>query len=83
MQRINASFLNVSVFIVTNKKTMKTNTSDIPALQKIKVVAKETATACCTPKNTAEVCCTPSVSKEENNGACCAQPADGTSCCTK
>jgi hypothetical protein len=29
------------------------------------------------------VCCTPSVTKDENNGACCAQPVDGSSCCDK
>jgi hypothetical protein len=83
MQRISASFLKVSVFIVQTNKTMKTKTSEIPALQKIKIVEKETVTTCCAPKTNAEVCCTPSVSKEENNGACCAQPADGTSCCDK
>lgn len=30
-----------------------------------------------------QACCTPGKSVEENNGACCAQPADGSVCCNK
>ena len=64
---------------------MKTLES-IPVLQKSKVEKKETpvVSSCCTPKdNSASVCCTPSEKPEDNGGACCAQPSDGSACCNK
>jgi hypothetical protein len=68
---------------------METNTLQIPILQKSKVneekkTKEPAASACCTPKdNSASACCTPSATPEENGGACCAQPADGSACCNK
>jgi hypothetical protein len=65
---------------------METRTSDIPVIQKTKVTAKKEVkdpSSCCTPKNNASVCCTPREPKEESNGACCAQPEDGSACCDK
>jgi hypothetical protein len=64
---------------------MKTKELNIPVIQKTIIGKKEdTAKAsCCTPKNNESVCCTPSETKEENDGACCAQPADGSACCNK
>jgi hypothetical protein len=65
-------------------KIMETQTFEIPQLQKAKVEKKaQNVSACCTPKLEATPCCTPSKSEEENNGACCPQPADGASCCDK
>lgn len=65
---------------------METNTFNIPVIQKSRPAKKESkieASACCTPKNNDSVCCTPSKTKDENDGACCAQPSDGTPCCDK
>jgi hypothetical protein len=61
-------------------------TTGIPVIQKSKITKKEKAepaVSCCTPKDNADVCCTPSLSKTENNGACCDQPSDGSACCNK
>jgi thioredoxin reductase len=41
------------------------------------------ASSCCTPRVEATACCEPSKSPEENNGACCAQPTYGGTCCDK
>jgi len=60
--------------------------SNIPVLQKTvlkKVKVEEVATSCCTPKSDTTSCCTPSKTMEENNGACCVQPEDGSVCCDK
>ena len=65
---------------------MNTETLNIPVLQKSKPAneKKEVVTSsCCAPKENASVCCTPSENPEDNGGACCAQPADGSSCCNK
>lgn len=64
---------------------METQT-EIPVLGKSQVSKSKTtpaATSCCTPKVDAGVCCTPSEKAEDNGGACCAQPADGSACCDK
>lgn len=65
---------------------MNTETLEIPVLKKSKATSVKNdapASSCCTPKGNAPVCCTPSETKEENNGACCAQPEDGSACCNK
>lgn len=46
-------------------------------------VGAATTSTCCTPKEGAVVCCEPSKSREDNNGACCPQPLDGSTCCNK
>jgi hypothetical protein len=88
LARNNASFLNSIVFASEiNFKTMETKTEKIPAIQKSKIELKEkvesATSSCCTPKNKESICCTPSQANEENEGACCAQPADGSTCCDK
>jgi hypothetical protein len=65
---------------------METQT-EIPVLKKSKGTEVKTqtpaASSCCAPKNKESVCCTPSEKLEDNAGACCAQPEDGSSCCDK
>lgn len=65
---------------------METQT-EIPILKKTKIadVEMETpvASSCCAPTNNETVCCTPSEKIEDNKGACCAQPVDGSACCDK
>jgi hypothetical protein len=65
---------------------MENQIAGIPILKKSKeiksTVVKE-ASGCCSKLANATVCCTPSKTKEENNGACCAQPEDGSACCDK
>ena len=61
---------------------------DYEASQNVELDLPETGvcsvnTSCCTPKVESAVCCTPSLTTEENNGACCAQPEDGSPCCNK
>jgi hypothetical protein len=68
---------------------MKTEILNIPVVEKLRINQQTVSpdqtqtTSCCTPKNNAPTCCTPSRSAEENNGACCAQPEDGSECCNK
>ena len=64
---------------------METIISAIPLIKKSKIekTKAEAVASCCTPKNNVSVCCTPSQTEEENGGACCAQPADGSACCDK
>lgn len=64
---------------------METIISNIPVIKKSKMEKKvtEAAASCCTPKTNVDVCCTPSETKEANDGACCAQPDDGSVCCNK
>jgi hypothetical protein len=59
--------------------------SDIPVLEKTLLKRTDTieSSVCCTAKNEAGPCCAPSKTKEENGGACCQQPEDGTACCNK
>jgi hypothetical protein len=59
------------------------NTAKIPVLQKVTTDKHEVleTSSCCTPKYTNEVCCEPSKSKATT--VCCAQPEDGSACCTK
>jgi hypothetical protein len=65
---------------------METQT-EIPVLKKSKSTLEKKElvqpASCCAPKNNASVCCTPSETPADNGGACCAQPADGSSCCDK
>ncbi|HYG02803.1 MAG TPA: hypothetical protein VD927_10185 [Chryseosolibacter sp.] len=68
---------------------MKTNTLELPIVEKAKITnekkdAAPAASGCCTPKDTsASACCTPSETPQDNGGACCAQPEDGSACCNK
>jgi hypothetical protein len=68
---------------------METKILEIPTLQKSKITqatktSAPAASACCAPKdNSASACCTPSEKPEDNGGACCAQPEDGSACCNK
>jgi hypothetical protein len=84
--RHSASISEKIVFkVYKNIKTMETNISEIPVIQKNRIVPvdkKETSSSCCTPKNNAAVCCDPSDSKDDN-GVCCLQPEDGSVCCDK
>jgi hypothetical protein len=60
---------------------------EIPLLKKSKIIRgkieQPVETSCCAPKNNVSVCCTPSETPEDNGGACCAQPTDGSGCCDK
>jgi hypothetical protein len=85
---VSASFWNYIVYSVEKTlKTMETTIEKITPIQKSKPEVKSkdvpAASSCCTPKNNAAVCCTPSETPAENNGACCAQPEVGSSCCDK
>ncbi|MBT1686177.1 hypothetical protein [Dawidia soli] len=65
---------------------MDTSLENIPVITKTKPAPRTIeapASSCCTPKVEAAACCEPSKAPEENNGACCAQPTDGTECCDK
>ena len=63
---------------------METQT-EIPVLKKSVVTESKNqapaTSSCCAPKNNESVCCTPGEKPEDNGGACCAQPADGSPCC--
>lgn len=70
---------------------------DLEAAQNVELDLPETGvcsvnnvhaeTACCSTDGQSIQpvisCCTPSKTIEENNGACCAQPVDGSACCDK
>lgn len=65
---------------------METQILGIPVLEKNQDTFSKATTpssSCCSPVQPQTVCCTPSQTKDENDGACCAQPADGTACCNK
>jgi hypothetical protein len=65
---------------------MTTETMEIPVLTKStisKQIKEVVAASCCAPKDSASVCCTPSQTSDDNEGACCAQPVDGSACCDK
>jgi thioredoxin reductase len=51
---------------------------DFEAAQNVELDLPETGVC-----SVSQGCCTPSRSVEENNGACCAQPTDGSLCCNK
>lgn len=65
---------------------MKTINTEIPTIKKSNLLVEATPamSGCCTPRATKEeACCVPSEKPEDNDGACCAQPDDGTACCDK
>lgn len=68
---------------------METEMINIPLLKKLNIkrsdaqVAINTEASCCTPKANNIQCCSPSQSEEAHDGACCAQPEDGSACCNK
>lgn len=83
MRCINFKSARLLLQIIINIETMEMN---IPVIQKttVSAVKKDAqASSCCTPNDNASVCCTPSETKEDNNGACCDQPEDGSACCNK
>jgi hypothetical protein len=60
--------------------------TEIPVLKKSKITevkSQPAASSCCAPTHNESVCCTPSENPEDNEGACCAQPDDGSFCCDK
>ena len=68
---------------------MENKMINLPAVEKINFRPAEKPgsvnqeASCCTPKGNANQCCSPSRSREDHDGACCAQPEDGSSCCNK
>lgn len=65
---------------------MEIKISDIPLLLKSRVNQNQTGVAlssCCAKPAipAATACCTPVINPQENKGACCEQPGDGSACC--
>ena len=64
---------------------MEKRIAEIPLLKKIKISSKSIAedSSCCLKPAASPVCCVPAKTEDEYNGACCAQPVEGSACCDK